>query len=110
MTHENKPVPGGHQETGKITAIDGHDCTPLMRDLDIVVNGLADGSVSKIDVINWLHVHAAHDLRNYFAASALQGWIAGNGFGASDPNQAAYHSLAHADALLRKINEQGGAL
>jgi 2,3-bisphosphoglycerate-independent phosphoglycerate mutase len=108
MTHENKPVPGGHQETGKITTIDGHDCTPLMRDLAIVVDGLADGSVSKIEVVTWLHAHAAHNLRNYFAASALQGFIAaGSPHGA---DYVAYHSIAHADAMLRVINGQGGVL
>jgi hypothetical protein len=95
-------------QTAFETAEDKADCTPLMRDLDIVVNGLADGSVSKIEVVTWLHAHAAHNLRNYFAAIALQGVLAAGCY--PDAYRIARLAYGQADAMLRVMNEQGGVV
>jgi hypothetical protein len=83
----------------------------MIPTIEEIVDGLADGTIPKSQAVTWLHAHAegaANNLRNYFAAKAMQGAIASGDHNA--PLSIALLSYRQADTMLRVSNEPRGAL
>lgn len=73
----------------------------MIPTIETIVEDLAAGTISKQQAIAWLHAHAAdaaNDLRDHFAALAMQGMLANNW----NTNYAdwAEHAYKMADAML----------
>lgn len=83
----------------------------MIPTIEEIVEGLADGTIAKSQAVTWLHAHAeggVNNLRNYFAALAMQGAIASGNH--SGELSIAWFSYRQADMMLRVSNEPRGLL
>ena len=74
----------------------------MIPTIETIVEDIAAGTISKQQAIVWLHAHvsdAASDLRDHFAAQAMQGMMANNW----NTNYAdwAKHAYKMADSMMK---------
>ena len=77
----------------------------MIPTIETIVEDLADGTITKQQAIAWLHAHAedaVSDLRDHFAALAMQGMLA-NKWNANYAEWAD-HAYQMADAMLAARN------
>lgn len=80
----------------------------MIPSIETIVEDLVSGAVSPEQAIAWLHLHAegmANDLRNHFAALALQGMLANPSaytppLLTSMPTMLSHEAYLMADAML----------
>ena len=83
----------------------------MIPSIEIIVDDLDEGKITKSQAIAWLHEHAsgaANELRDYFAGQAMTGFNKGMvdyGWGQDTLDGHAMSAYAIADAMLKARNQ-----
>lgn len=80
----------------------------MIPSIEIIVEGICDGTITKSQAVTWLHAHAegaANDLRDHFAGLAMQGIISQQDWVTFENAAVAEWSYAQADAMIEIRNK-----
>lgn len=75
----------------------------MIPSIEIIVEGLCDGTITKSQAVTWLHAHssgAANELRDHFAGLAMQGIISQQDCATFEYSSVAEWAYDQADAMI----------